>query len=426
MSRASIPTLLTLQDYARIIGCGPLHFNQAVSSVRPQRECSQIWYQYDWQGGERASREYLAQLINEAESDIAWELGYWPAPVWIEEERKLYPKPRRLDLVSYWGLDARGERKSVQLDWGHVLAGGVRATTLLSANVSYVLDDVDGDGFPEWATFTFTVPVGTDPCEVKAYFVVGDRSDPGSTGADPRWEVRPIIASCVGTTLTARIRSWELFRPDLAEALNAGMDSDDPDHPPYISADDLTNYVDALDFHREYTDTEHQVVFGWGDTTCDTPACVYTTQDGCIRSRNARLGIVIPTPGAYDATTGQYATADWVECVDPDLVWINYRSGWLPSRTRVNTCNELDEYWARTIAMLATARLDRPLCDCTNVQLRTDKWRQDMAEVRSEAGTSKSYQISVDVLTNPFGTRVGEVEAWRRVKKKRLGGAVKQ
>lgn len=67
--------------------------------------------------------------------------------------------------------------------------------------------------------------------------------------------------------------------------------------------------------------------------------------------------------------------------------------------------------------MLAVARLDWPVCTCSskNNLLLSDKWQQDMAEVRPD----RSFIANVDVLTNPFGSRVGEVEAWKRVAKAR-------
>ena len=83
----------------------------------------------------------------------------------------------------------------------------------------------------------------------------------------------------------------------------------------------------------------------------------------------------------------------------------------------------LDQYWAKLIAMLATARLEWPLCSCTNVQLLADRWREDLARVN----TQRSFMISPDDLQNPFGTRAGEALVWKRITKSRgrkIGRAV--
>lgn len=417
MPRASVPTLLPLATYAKILGLDPLHFCQGASVVRPEPTCSDVWFQYDWQNGDRVSRETLAERISEAERDIANELGYWPAPVWIEAERHLYPHPRNIALVGY-GLTAGLRYKTVKLNWGQVLAGGTRATTLLGT-AGYALSDNDNDGFDEWTLFELTVPAGTSAGEVKAYFTEDDRTNPSSTGADSRWEVRPIEASVSGTTLTVTIRSWELLRPDLQEVLDAGVAKQagqlTTGHA--IDADQLENYVEELVFYRVYTDTEHQVLFGWGELACEDPACAYVLQDGCMRSHDSRRGVIKPIPATY--TDGAFAAVGWAECVEPDYLWCNYRAGLLPLQPV--GCEELDRYWAETIVMLATARLDRPICACTNVEMRVDKWRQDMAHIHSDSEISRSYQIDATVQTNPFGSRVGEYNAWRRINKGKRG-----
>lgn len=415
MPRASGTTLLSLSRYARLLGLDPMHFAQGISALRPEATCSDIWYQYDWQDGDKVSREYVNQLIGEAEMDIATELGFWPAPTYIGEERHPYPKPQRTDLVGY-GIDARGRWKSLQAKWGYVLGGGVRSTTELGT-VSYTLLDSDNDGFSEWGVFTLAVPATVSAGDVKAYHILAYRTDPSSVGADPDWEIRPIRASISGGILTVYVPRWELFDPALQNGLNP--------HP--INADELISYVNELVFYRVCTDTQTQVLFGWSDdATCGTPACAWQTQDGCLHVRNERSGLVVPEPATYDADTNLFVAAGWTGCIEPDILWLYYRAGQMPRQIGVEH-DLLDDYWARTIMMLATARLDRPLCTCTNVELRVDRWRQDMRLVKSDAGSSRSYQLDPTAVTNPFGTRVGEVEAWLRVSKRglRVGRAVK-
>ena len=83
----------------------------------------------------------------------------------------------------------------------------------------------------------------------------------------------------------------------------------------------------------------------------------------------------------------------------------------------------LSQYWANLIAMLATARLEWPLCSCTNVQLLANRWREDLARMNKE----RSFAVTPDDLQNPFGTRAGETLAWKRITKsrgKKIGRAV--
>jgi len=413
MPIAATPTLLSLNRYARVMGLDPLHFAQGISVLRPEPPCSDVWYQYDWQDSDKVSRDQMARLIAEAERDIATALGYWPAPVWVEEERHPYPEPQRVDLTGT-GIDARGHYKTVQTQWGWVRCGGKRATEPLGT-ADYTPLDADGDDYDEWAVFELEVSASLNTCEVNAYFKVYDgtdnsRTDPSSTGADPSWQVRPLYADLSDTTLTIRIPRWELFKPRLQTALG-GVEP--------IDADDVANYVDELVFYRVYNDPQESVLFGWGDEYCETPACAIGTQTGCFHVRNRRSGLLIPQPATY--ADGEFSAASWAAGYEPNIVWLSYCAG-LCERS-IGGCDCLSDYWARTIAILATARLDWKLCSCVNVAKSVEIWREDLARNTD----IRTFTVDPDVLSNPFGTRMGEVEAWKRVKGRgrRLGRAVK-
>jgi len=446
MARATIPSLLGLDGYARVMGLDPLHFNQGVSQNRPNPGCPQVWYQYTWQNPSIISREHLADCIQEAERDLADQLGYYPAPVWIGGEGgefHRYPRPKAPGAFGR-GSDIYLRYKSVQLNRGYFIEGGQRAEESLG-EVCWVGLDLDGDGFYETAQFEFTVDADLDPCEVHAYFKEyeeGDeensRTDPTSAGADPSWEV-PVWGSLSGTTLTLYAKVWTIFRPQLWEELapQDPIDADDfgvgvPTDPCALGAD-LGSYVDGLVFYRVYNDPSTQVEFAWGaDISCSTTvACSETTQSGCITPKSLRNSLVRLCPGEYNATTGSFTSSTWTEAVEPDAVRVWYRAGWTPESTsrgsfdRLRTgCQVLDDYWARVIAMLTTARLEWDLCECTNVKELSDYWRQDASRMTRE----KSFNIRSDELSNPFGQRVGEVLAWRRLTKARgrqVGHAVR-
>ena len=71
----------------------------------------------------------------------------------------------------------------------------------------------------------------------------------------------------------------------------------------------------------------------------------------------------------------------------------------------------LSNYWAQAIAWLATARLERPPCACSNTGTLFNKWSKDLATIGEGAG----HLLSDRLLDNPFGTRQGEIMAWNRV-----------
>jgi len=135
--------------------------------------------------------------------------------------------------------------------------------------------------------------------------------------------------------------------------------------------------------------------------------------DGCFHIRNAKLGEAVPTPAIFDATTEVWNASQFSVCRDPDQVRLYYLAGDLSNENLAGrTCQPLSNWWAQAIAWIATARLERPFCAGTNVLSLTKKFQRDMAITGAE-----SFQISEGDLDNPFGTRVGEVMAWRRVKK---------
>ena len=433
MARASIPTLLSVSRYATILGIDPLHFSQGVSTIRPNPDCSKVWYQYDWQAPTSESRESVALAISDAERDLADAIGYWPAPTYTEDEFHEYPRPA---APGWYGSGANiyGRYKSLKLNRGWVIEGGQRATEYL-AQACWVALDPDGDGFTEVAHFQFTISSAFDPCQVKAYFkeydeadAANSRTDLASSGADPAWEVRPFKVDISGTTINAYFWVWDLFRPQLQEELGPDpIDADDwGDGPPedpcdYQALTDLGSYVDELVFYREYTDPETQVEFLWGGTvTCSALApCAESTQAGCFRVKDRRNGLVTPSPAVYNA--GTWTSASWAEAIEPDAVRFWYRSGWRPENQR--GCVALDDRWAKIIAMLATSRLQWPLCDCSNAAELSKYWQQDVAKITTE----KSFNLKPDgEMSNPFGQRVGEVLAWRQIRNRsrRIGRAV--
>ena len=160
-----------------------------------------------------------------------------------------------------------------------------------------------------------------------------------------------------------------------------------------------------------------------GGAGCE--ACTLTTQDGCLHVRDANRGVVVPQPATYDEDTAAWVGDRFTKCRDPDFVKIWYYSGDLDQGYLAgHALDPLPQVWANAIAWLATARLERPFCSCGNVQALCQKWQNDLAAVSSTQQQAQSYQNAPDVLTNPFGSRLGEVMAWRRVQraKDRLPG----
>jgi hypothetical protein len=399
------------------MGINPVHFAGATAgSVFPIRNsCSDVWKRYSWQNVDSVSHYDLAVAIREAEDEIASELGWYPAPMWIAQEVIQFPRYYRPDMRRAGGRDVRDYRAGVKTDFAKIIAPGRRAVTLLEtatvAGASLKYSDEDGDGFAETATVTVATTL-TNADEIKVYIT--------DTDGIQEWEIRsPRSKSISGGNYVAIFDSWLFIDPDVL----AAYPTDDG-----ISAVDIsttTNYVSSVDVYREYNDTtavsaeliwEPQATAVGICTVCSgtgCEACSLVTQDGCMHVRDANIGIAVPTPATYDSTNLEWDQNAMSVCRDPDFVKLWYYAGDLSNRWRADrTFKELTTHWANAIAWMATARLERPFCNCGAVTALATELRRDLAFVGET-----SQQLSFTLAANPFGTRVGEIKAWQQVQR---------
>jgi len=74
----------------------------------------------------------------------------------------------------------------------------------------------------------------------------------------------------------------------------------------------------------------------------------------------------------------------------------------------------LGTWLAEAIAWLAVARLERNFCTCSGLAAVQQTLRAEMS--RSDSG-GPNWFLTDALGDNPFGTKVGEVKAWRRLSK---------
>jgi hypothetical protein len=424
MARASIPTILALDRFQKIMGIIPPHFGQGLSgNLFSNSNCSDVWYQYSWQARDQVAREDLALEIHAAEEELASFIGYYPGPQYSIEEDYDYPRFHRRDL---WQVDMSNVRyapKSINLRRGRFIGPGRRATTLIgtatTAGGTLVFADLDLDGFVENARITLPTTL-TDVNEIKAFFT--------GYGGVPEWEIRTERSKTIsGGNVILNFYVWQLVDPELWEAF-----------PPTdgLLPVDLTviaNLVASVEVRRVYRDTTQiSVQFLWnpdaGCTFCGGTGCLqcgYNTVDGCIYARDFNLGIVVPAPAAYDAASGDWASVTCDACRDPDMLKLWYESGDVDERYKAGfTHDPLSEDWARVIAYMAVARLERPFCTCGNSAALATWLREDLAYTPAGEGSRFTTE---DVISSPFGTHRGEVMAWqkvRKLKKRRMEGVI--
>jgi hypothetical protein len=327
--------------------------------------------------------------------------------MWIAEDRIEYPRYHRREYFGT-GFDIRGQLKSIPATWGRIVEAGRRSATLIgSANVaggSLVYSDQDADGLYETATITLATTL-TDACEIKVYFY--------GTNADPDWEIRePRSVEITGGNVVIHFDAWLLIDPELYEELP------DEDGLDLIDVGVTTNFVSGVDVYRIFASpSEASAVFSWEDDLAECAdadeTCTPTTQNGCLRFQNHRYGVVRPVPASYGDSTWTIASS-WEGGREPDYVDLWYRAGDVNGKVpRDLACAELSQFWAQTIAWLATARLPRPICTCGNLEALQEWLMMDTKENRPELSIFTPDEVS----RNPFGTRNGEIAAWKRIEK---------
>lgn len=423
MARSDIWTILSLDEYAKIMGIAPLHFNGGRDTSDPQTFAIQnsqnpIWHQFNWQAASLISREELALEIANAERDIMHFLGYWPAPTWVSQEMHDYRKYHRPEL---WGngINSQGQFKGVKLKSGRLISGGRRNVTLVGtatvAGVTLVYSDPNTDGFDTLATITLPTTL-TDECEIKVYFA--------NENGDQRWEVRPVKTKAIsGGSVVITIDSWMLFDPDIVNAYPT-------EDITGIDATIAANYVTSIEVYREFNDfTQVTAQFFWereptrlsplfpascpscSNAGCE--ACTLVAQDGCLQVRNVMSGIAAPVPATYNTTTEVWDRArSWTECREPDMVKVWYYAGEQSEFGLRGDCDKMDIRMKRIVAWLATTRLQRPFKANDNITKHIRDLQIDVSQSVEEG----SFFNTEDILNNPFGTRYGEVQTYRQLK----------
>jgi len=271
-----------------------------------------------------------------------------------------------------------------------------------------VWSDVDGDGFDEIMTITVATTLTSNSTrQIKVYF------DGHSTR---EWEITdPISVDITAGVLTIVFNFWSMIDPALQDVFPSAT----------LEALDIYDaiYVTAVDVYREYTDwSQHSAEFFWeprvqtitcascGGTGCT--ACQLTVQCGCLYVRDVHRGIVVPTPGDWNATDGAWASTAFSLCYEPDQVKLWYYAGDMDDDyVNGQAVSPLKRQYAEAIAWMATARLERNFCNCGALTALATDLRKDL----SFLGRDSSYIVPDRDLDNPFGTRKGEVMAWRRL-----------
>jgi len=390
-------TLLSVDHYAWLMAIHPDAFNQCVNPDVPYPgACERVWIQYGWldnTAGRIVGRMELAQAILTAEEQIAYAMGFWPAPGWSASEEHTWPRPARGAQTSYPPL---------QTNWGYVISGGQRALTTILADAPVAYSDANGDGYLDTATITLTaaqMAAASASREDVAVFHVDQTHDD--------WLIRDLEITEDATTGDVTIRGWR----------SQFVDRNLWEVPDDIDITVNGNFVGAVDVYRRWTDPSQPAQVVWQGGTfggCATTLCADTCQTACISVEKEREGIVRAIPGTY--ASGSWSLA-------------SFQVARLPDKTRLWYEHGLDRRWTRekwrirpdlaeAIARLANTLLPAEPCGCDQTKWRWQRDRQERDLNTFDAAQAMHY----------FGTTMaGALFAWsvcKRHKPLALGGAL--
>jgi hypothetical protein len=406
-------TLLPLDSWRDVISYTPWHF-WGISSPTHfpiTSSCNTLVYKYGWQGTDQAGREDIKSAIENAEKIVFDNMDYWPAPKYRVDT---LPWPRYNDnrLSRLTRRDSHGNWIPVQLREGYIQNVGVETFELLenSAAVSYT--DHDGDGVKEDFTVSFFSSV--DPSEIIMCFTDGDQIG-GTEEIAGEYQIQPVnVLASGGGAITIYGKRWLCVKPHLYE---------EKENYPIDPTDD-TKFITTCDVYRRYVkrdglvstiDSQAALIWeshpcGWCDSTNNSSD---PSSEGWVTARagirDSINGIVTPAEAVYNAIAGTWSHPGecFTACSEPDKVLVRYLAG-----MDLDNKYHMQKQMKIIVARLAAAEMTRRICACDNANREWSNWQFDVSRVNAP----EAYQINLDVLSNPIGTRRGHIYAWQQFK----------
>lgn len=368
------------------MGINPIHFNGVdVPSLR-DTICGEPWTQYDWQYSDRVSIEQVVRAIQQAEQRIEQQVGCRLLPSWEVNEVQQTIRTARPELTNLSSTDIRGYAQIVKVNWGHFIAGGVRATELLDEDSDIVYSDEDLDGYKERATVTVTgVDADLDVCQV---FITPPN--------EPKVKIRPITATLSATTLTIVFERHQAVKTaDLERYSWEAIDG----------ADD-TRFLSVVDVYREYNDNSVNATLLWEKTGETATASLGAHGNPKFSYLSYRRGTF--ESGAWNYSDGVFCDTNY----QPDKLMVSYYAGY---QDKLQDCpyQQMAPELENVIAQYACTFLERQVCQCKGFVSLLEKYTRDLAFQSGVAEDMARYQIDDTDLKNPLGTQYGAIQAWR-------------
>lgn len=386
--------LLPLETWRDYISYHPWHFWGMSNALIPvQSACNVLVRERSYYDSDAAGRADIRRAIDDTVEKFVRVARFRPAPQYVVEESiPIAQDQAQLNFLLPSGIGSIGVNfpfawrtggyTRVQLREGWIQALGVEDLDLIDTPaVSY--SDPDGDGLNELFTATVATTV-TDPAELAVYFAEADRLNNEEAGDTNR--IEPVNISISGGNATITGPAWLLVKPILYQGFGQAGGGLDPDV--------AGNFVTTLDVYRRTTDTTN-------------PVTITAVSGGSCCASGTETSI-LTTATIEDARNGILSLAGLCGCSTAKRVTVRYLAGY-PLINR-----QMAPAWASVIAKFATAELNRKICGCDEGNQSVFALQFDLALIDGMAKVK--YALSDADRNNPFGTRLGQIEAWRAVR----------
>jgi hypothetical protein len=319
-------------------------FNGMEGSGETYHSCDSCFTQFE--------RDMIAGALRDAENMLATRLGYYLGPRYLTDDDLVYQNP-------------------IQLQWGHVIGGGIQGLTDVSADVSASDFTVD--------PATITIPAASFPGGTDEIYIV-------DTASNPDLEIVPDKVETVGTNYVIYIGQYKLIEWDDLEDQSTCLayDANFP-NTLFLKLADLTIY-------REYLDDSDQATITYGPSCtcyCSGSACAGEEYTGCVYVIDEQISKVRIPQSTYSggAWSCDYTTV--CGCYVGDKVSVNYQAGYTGAPG-----------WEDAVMRLAHTYMITTPCGCSIFDkiLKRDRYIPPV--------------LSVERINCPFGTMDGAWYAW--------------
>lgn len=347
--------------------------------------CDDVW--------DQTSREMLAWNMQTAEEMIASELGFYPAPKFVTNERHLF---------GHTGVRWDWENAELKTDWSYVECYGTETLTLVQADatVTYSIGNANPNDRENLATISTglyaDLPACDNACDVVVFFRVADGA---IDAADYRFEIRPLNVDIDGSTMHITGESSLFVMPTLWNLTK--LDCDGSDEPNKWRWEFDTSYlVTAVDVYCRSINQQSPVTLMWDGVCNCSGVCQHKTQTACAYTTDLSRGFFVPRPSSWNGTTNIDAapTYDY----PPEGVKVSYRAGY-----PLNSFCRMDPRLERAIVKLTNVLLPEPPCEFCGEAAQ--HWHDDRKPI--DPLTPEAANMPWDLYER------GALEAWRIVKR---------